>query len=123
MATRKVTALVTRNSTPVVSLVHQPITKPRISQRECRCKLSKLDEIGLVALNIELERQCWEPDEQEEFLEKVLAVSHSAGMSGLFDQFIFEHGEWDDKNGNRDRIAFSSFTATLLEAVKRCGIA
>jgi hypothetical protein len=121
MATRKTTALATRKSTPVVSSTHQPSTKPRHSQRGRNRKLSKLDEIGSVALDIVLGRGS-EDHGSEKFLEKMLSVSNSTGMNDLFDQFILEFGEWDDVNGHKDRIAFSSFTATLLEAVKRCVI-
>jgi S-adenosylmethionine hydrolase len=125
MATRNVTALATRKSIPVVSLVHQPITKPRQNQRTCRCKIGKLDEIGIVATNIGLERYSDERTEHEsdEALERVLKVSYSTGMLTLFDQFGFEFGDSNFKDREQRLIALSHFTADLLEAVKQCGIA
>jgi hypothetical protein len=68
MATRKVTALATRKSTPVVSLAHQPITEPRHRQRACKYKLSKEDE--LVAVNIHTQRG-------EAVVDKVIAKKSS----------------------------------------------
>jgi len=59
----------------------------------------------------------------EEFLEKVLAVSFSVGMLDLFDRFGFDFAHSDFTDYEQRFIALSQFTATLLEAAKRCGIA
>jgi S-adenosylmethionine hydrolase len=125
MANRNVTASATRKSVPVVSLVHQPTTKPKQNQRTCRCKLSKLDEIGIVATNIGLERYGNErtEHESEESLERVLEISHSTGMLTFFDQFGFEFGDSDFTDMEQRFIALSFFTDDLLKAVKRCGLA